>query len=243
MTFDHVRPGHFVPTATMQAGGGSLDWVSDVLARRDAGRFDKLVGASRQSAAAADGLCSCPTCSASARRTGTRTRAAASSGSRATTAARSSPARCWRASGSTCSPASRRSARRARSSSRSTRSAAARRATRGCRCWPTSGDARAPPVAGRRGQQPGRGRGGGVGVGDVRLLRRRGRDLRGHRGVHARPGAPRALLGAGWVLFVGAYERLERLVSDVSSDTVVVTSRSFATADARPGRRAARRRA
>ena len=31
MTFDHVRPGHFVPTATMQAGGGSLDWISDVL--------------------------------------------------------------------------------------------------------------------------------------------------------------------------------------------------------------------
>ncbi len=57
MTFDHVRPGHFVPTATMQAGGGSLDWVSDVLQPgRDTGRFDKLVAASRTSAAASDGL-------------------------------------------------------------------------------------------------------------------------------------------------------------------------------------------
>ena len=58
MTFDHVRPGHFVPTATMQAGGGSLDWVSDVLEPgRDTGRFDKLVAASRASVgASADGL-------------------------------------------------------------------------------------------------------------------------------------------------------------------------------------------
>lgn len=32
MTFDHVRPGHFVPTATMQAGAGSLEWWGDVLA-------------------------------------------------------------------------------------------------------------------------------------------------------------------------------------------------------------------
>jgi xylulokinase len=57
MTFDHVRPGHFVPTATMQAGGGSLDWVSDVLQPgRDTGRFDSLVTASRESAAASDGL-------------------------------------------------------------------------------------------------------------------------------------------------------------------------------------------
>ncbi|MGH8868613.1 MAG: xylulokinase [Actinomycetes bacterium] len=57
MTFDHVRPGHFVPTATMQAGGGSLDWVSDVLEPgRDAGRFARLVTASYQVDASADGL-------------------------------------------------------------------------------------------------------------------------------------------------------------------------------------------
>ena len=57
MTFDHVRPGHFVPTATMQAGGGSLDWVSDVLTPgRESHRFDALVGAARDTAAASDGL-------------------------------------------------------------------------------------------------------------------------------------------------------------------------------------------
>jgi xylulokinase len=31
MTFDHVVPGRYVPTATMQAGGASLDWVAEVL--------------------------------------------------------------------------------------------------------------------------------------------------------------------------------------------------------------------
>jgi xylulokinase len=31
MTFNHVVPGHFVPTATMQAGGASLSWVVDLL--------------------------------------------------------------------------------------------------------------------------------------------------------------------------------------------------------------------
>lgn len=30
MTFDHVVPGHYVPTATMQAGGASLSWVMDL---------------------------------------------------------------------------------------------------------------------------------------------------------------------------------------------------------------------
>ena len=57
MTFDHVRPGYFVPTATMQAGGGSLDWLSDVLEPgRDVGRFGRLVDASIAVAASADGL-------------------------------------------------------------------------------------------------------------------------------------------------------------------------------------------
>jgi xylulokinase len=41
----------------MQAGGGSLDWVSDVLAPgRDSGRFDALVSAARTTPAAAEGL-------------------------------------------------------------------------------------------------------------------------------------------------------------------------------------------
>jgi xylulokinase len=37
MTFNHVVPGLFVPTATMVAGAGSLQWVSDVLAPHSAG--------------------------------------------------------------------------------------------------------------------------------------------------------------------------------------------------------------
>jgi xylulokinase len=57
MTFDHVRPGYFVPTATMQAGGGSLDWVSDVLEPGgDPGRFAKLVSASSEVSASGEGL-------------------------------------------------------------------------------------------------------------------------------------------------------------------------------------------
>lgn len=31
MTFNHVVPGHYVPTATMQAGGASLEWIAQVL--------------------------------------------------------------------------------------------------------------------------------------------------------------------------------------------------------------------
>lgn len=31
MTFDHVVPGSYVPTATMQAGGAALQWVSELL--------------------------------------------------------------------------------------------------------------------------------------------------------------------------------------------------------------------
>jgi len=31
MTFDHVVPNSYVPTATMQAGGGALQWVSELL--------------------------------------------------------------------------------------------------------------------------------------------------------------------------------------------------------------------
>ncbi|MGW5693364.1 xylulokinase [Streptomyces asiaticus] len=36
MTFNHVLPGHYVPTATMQAGGASLEWIAQVL-RPDGG--------------------------------------------------------------------------------------------------------------------------------------------------------------------------------------------------------------
>ncbi|WP_407561892.1 xylulokinase [Streptomyces sp. 184] len=46
MTFDHVVPGRYVPTATMQAGGASLDWVAEVLRPdQDGGRFPELLAA------------------------------------------------------------------------------------------------------------------------------------------------------------------------------------------------------
>ncbi|MPZ79226.1 MAG: xylulokinase [Actinophytocola sp.] len=43
MTFDHVVPGRYVPTATMQAGGASLDWVAEVLRPEDPTRFRQLL--------------------------------------------------------------------------------------------------------------------------------------------------------------------------------------------------------
>lgn len=43
MTFDHVVPGQFVPTATMQAGGASLEWVAEVLAPDAEERFEHLL--------------------------------------------------------------------------------------------------------------------------------------------------------------------------------------------------------
>jgi len=57
MTFDHVVPGLFVPTATMQAGGGSLHWITDLLAPGDdADRFRRLVAAAETVQGAEDGL-------------------------------------------------------------------------------------------------------------------------------------------------------------------------------------------
>lgn len=44
MTFNHVVPGRFVPTATMQAGGASLSWIADLLdGSADPARFDRLI--------------------------------------------------------------------------------------------------------------------------------------------------------------------------------------------------------
>ncbi len=55
MTFDHVVPGRFVPTATMQAGGASLTWIADLLAGdQDPGRFDRLISAAAGVEPAAD---------------------------------------------------------------------------------------------------------------------------------------------------------------------------------------------
>ena len=57
MTFDHVVPGQYVPTATMQAGGGSLHWVADLLTPGDdADRFRRLVAEAETADAAAEGL-------------------------------------------------------------------------------------------------------------------------------------------------------------------------------------------
>lgn len=57
MTFNHVVPGQFVPTATMQAGGGSLTWIADLLAgTEDVERFDRLVGAAGAVEASGDEL-------------------------------------------------------------------------------------------------------------------------------------------------------------------------------------------
>jgi xylulokinase len=51
MTFNHVVPGHFVPTATMQAGGASLSWVVDLLGGAGAGFEDLLLQAGKVRAA------------------------------------------------------------------------------------------------------------------------------------------------------------------------------------------------
>lgn len=55
MTFNHVVPGHFVPTATMQAGGASLSWVMDVLDAGDRG-YGELLSAAAGVTAADEGL-------------------------------------------------------------------------------------------------------------------------------------------------------------------------------------------
>ncbi len=58
MTFNHVIPGRYVPTATMQAGGASLEWVVDTLVpdheRPD--RFTSLLAAAAEVPASEDGL-------------------------------------------------------------------------------------------------------------------------------------------------------------------------------------------
>ncbi|MGI8458801.1 MAG: xylulokinase [Propionibacteriaceae bacterium] len=58
MTFNHVIPGRYVPTATMQAGGASLEWVVDTLVpdRDQTDRFPRLLAAAADVSASADGL-------------------------------------------------------------------------------------------------------------------------------------------------------------------------------------------
>jgi xylulokinase len=56
MTFNHVIPGRYVPTATMQAGGASLEWVIDTLAPGQEGRYLRLLAEAADVTAAEDGL-------------------------------------------------------------------------------------------------------------------------------------------------------------------------------------------
>ena len=56
MTFNHVIPGRYVPTATMQAGGASLQWVVDLLAPDDATRYERLLAGAAAVQASEDGL-------------------------------------------------------------------------------------------------------------------------------------------------------------------------------------------
>ncbi|GAA1434348.1 xylulokinase [Microlunatus lacustris] len=56
MTFNHVLPGRFVPTATMQAGGASLEWVIDTLAPGQDDRYGRLLAEAADVQASEDGL-------------------------------------------------------------------------------------------------------------------------------------------------------------------------------------------
>ena len=56
MTFNHVLPGRYVPTATMQAGGASLEWVIDVLAPGQDDRYTRLLAEAADVPASEDGL-------------------------------------------------------------------------------------------------------------------------------------------------------------------------------------------
>lgn len=56
MTFNHVLPGQFVPTATMQTGGAALDWVVSVFDTDGAERFENLLAGAAEVEASAAGL-------------------------------------------------------------------------------------------------------------------------------------------------------------------------------------------
>jgi xylulokinase len=56
MTFNHVVPGRFVPTATMQAGGASLEWIVDILEPGEPDRYERLLSVLPDTMASEDGL-------------------------------------------------------------------------------------------------------------------------------------------------------------------------------------------
>lgn len=55
MTFNHVVPDHFVPTATMQAGGASLSWVIELFGGTEE-VYSRLLAGAAEVSAADDGL-------------------------------------------------------------------------------------------------------------------------------------------------------------------------------------------
>ncbi|MFB9164173.1 xylulokinase [Arthrobacter psychrochitiniphilus] len=56
MTFNHVVPGYFVPTATMQAGGASLQWIANVLSPKEDDKYSEILAAAAAVSASAEGL-------------------------------------------------------------------------------------------------------------------------------------------------------------------------------------------
>ena len=57
MTFNHVVPGHFVPTATMQAGGASLQWITErLIPENNPDRYKILLAEAESQSASSDGL-------------------------------------------------------------------------------------------------------------------------------------------------------------------------------------------
>jgi len=56
MTFNHVVPGQYVPTASMQAGGASLQWVMELLAPDEDTRYERLLSMAAAVGASEDGL-------------------------------------------------------------------------------------------------------------------------------------------------------------------------------------------
>jgi xylulokinase len=56
MTFNHVIPGRYVPTATMQAGGASLEWIIETLTPDTAEGYVRLLEQAADVPAAEDGL-------------------------------------------------------------------------------------------------------------------------------------------------------------------------------------------
>lgn len=56
MTFNHVIPDRFVPTATMQAGGASLQWIVEALEPGNDGAYGELLDAAASATASVDDL-------------------------------------------------------------------------------------------------------------------------------------------------------------------------------------------